>query len=50
VMLQRNLIYTAVTRAEKLCVLVGNNKAIRIAINNTDVAKRNSNLSKLLSS
>ncbi len=49
VMLQRNLIYTAVTRAEKLCVLVGNNKAIRIALNNTDIAKRNSNLSNLLS-
>jgi len=46
IMLQRNLIYTAVTRAEKCCVMVGNNKAIRIAINNNDVEKRFSNLQK----
>ena len=44
VMLQRNLIYTGITRAEKLCVLVGNNKALRIAINNNQVAKRYSGL------
>lgn len=40
IMLQRNLIYTAVTRAEKCCVLVGNNKAIRIAINNNKIEQR----------
>jgi exodeoxyribonuclease V alpha subunit len=44
VMLQRNLIYTGITRAEKLCVLVGNNKALRIAVNNNKVAKRYSGL------
>ena len=44
VMLQRNLVYTGITRAEKLCVLVGNNKALRIAINNNQVAKRYSGL------
>jgi exodeoxyribonuclease V alpha subunit len=48
VMLQRNLLYTAVTRASKLCVLVGNAKAIRIAINNNKVAKRYSNLAERL--
>jgi len=42
IMLQRNLLYTAVTRAQKLCVLVGNPKAIRIGISNNKVAKRNS--------
>ncbi len=45
VMLQRNLIYTAITRAAQLCVLVGNQKAIRIAINNNKVAERYSYLS-----
>jgi exodeoxyribonuclease V alpha subunit len=40
VMLQRNLIYTGITRAEQLCVLVGNKKALHIAINNNQVARR----------
>jgi len=46
IMLQRNLIYTSITRAEQLCVLVGNYKAIRIGINNNQVSKRNSLLDK----
>ena len=48
VMLQRNLIYTAITRARKLCIIVGNQKAIRIAINNNKQSKRYSLLSKRL--
>ena len=39
-MLQRNLIYTAITRARKLCVLVGSRKAISIAVRNDKVAQR----------
>jgi exodeoxyribonuclease V alpha subunit len=39
-MLQRNLLYTAVTRARKLVVLVGTRKAIAIAVKNNDVAQR----------
>jgi len=39
-MLQRNLLYTAITRAKKLCVLVGSKKAIAIAVNNNKVAQR----------
>ncbi len=39
-MLQRNLLYTAITRASKLCVLVGNHRAIGIAIRNNKVAER----------
>lgn len=46
IMLQRNLLYTGVTRAKSLCVLVGNAKALRIGINNNQVAKRNSLLEK----
>ena len=48
VMLQRNLIYTAITRATKLCVLVGNTKALRIAISNNKVSQRFSHLSERL--
>ena len=48
IMLQRNLIYTGITRAERLSVLVGNNKAIRIAINNNKTSYRYSLLSNRL--
>jgi exodeoxyribonuclease V alpha subunit len=39
-MLQRNLIYTAITRARNLCVLTGNMKAIGMAVRNNKVAQR----------
>jgi exodeoxyribonuclease V alpha subunit len=39
-MLQRNLLYTAITRARQLCVLVGSRRAIAIAVNNDKVAHR----------
>ena len=39
-LLQRNLIYTAVTRGKNLVILVGSKKAIQIAINNDRVVKR----------
>ena len=39
-MLQRNLLYTAITRAQKLCVLVGSRRAIGIAVRNNKVAHR----------
>ncbi|MEW6259660.1 MAG: ATP-dependent RecD-like DNA helicase [Thermodesulfobacteriota bacterium] len=48
VMLQRNLIYTAVTRGKKLVVLVGSRKAIAIGIKNDRVQKRYSFLSERL--
>lgn len=40
IMLQRNLLYTGVTRARKLMILVGDGKAIRRAIRNNQIAKR----------
>lgn len=43
-MLQRNLLYTAITRARKLCVLVGNMKAVSIAVRNNRVSDRYSAL------
>jgi len=39
-MLQRNLLYTAITRARSLCVLVGSRKAISMAVSNNKVAQR----------
>lgn len=39
-MLQRNLLYTAVTRARKLCVLSGSRRAISMAVRNHKVAQR----------
>ena len=39
-MLQRNLLYTAVTRARDLCVLTGSRRAIGIAVHNNKVAQR----------
>lgn len=39
-MLQRNLLYTAITRAKAVCVLVGSRKAIHIAVQNNKVAQR----------
>lgn len=41
-MLYRNLLYTAVSRARRLCVLVGEKEAIERAVDNTAVATRNS--------
>jgi len=39
-MLQRNLLYTAITRAKKMCVLAGNARAISVAIRNNKVEQR----------
>ncbi|MEO7837732.1 MAG: ATP-dependent RecD-like DNA helicase, partial [Anaerolineales bacterium] len=39
-MLQRNLLYTAITRARKLCVLAGSRRAINMAVRNNKVAQR----------
>ena len=42
IMLQRNLFYTALTRAKKLSVVIGSYKALYIAIKNDKPVKRNS--------
>ena len=44
VMLQRNLIYTGITRAKKICVLIGSTKALAYAIRNLTVSDRNTKL------
>lgn len=43
--LQRNLLYTAVTRAKEKVFILGNTSALRRAINNNNTTKRNSVLS-----
>lgn len=48
VMLQRNLIYTGITRAKKICVLVGTTKALAYAVRNQTVSKRNTKLKERL--
>jgi exodeoxyribonuclease V alpha subunit len=48
IMLQRNLIYTAITRGKKLVVLVGTKQALAIAIENNKVPGRYSHLAALL--
>lgn len=48
VMLQRNLIYTGITRAKKICVLIGTKKALSFAIRNMAVLKRNTRLKERL--
>ena len=48
VMLQRNLIYTGITRAKKICVLIGAAKALAYAVRNVSVLKRNTRLRERL--
>ncbi|MDE0300142.1 MAG: ATP-dependent RecD-like DNA helicase [Candidatus Poribacteria bacterium] len=43
-MLQRNLLYTAITRAKELVVIVGTKEALGIALRNNKVVERNSHL------
>lgn len=47
-LLQRNLLYTAITRAKQLCVLVGTQRAIQMAVKNDRVAQRYSGLAARL--
>jgi hypothetical protein len=48
-MLQRNLLYTGVTRGKRLVVLVGQKKAIAIAVRNVSGRRRWSKLAEWLS-
>lgn len=47
-MLQRNLLYTAITRAKELVVIVGSKEALGISIRNNKVVERNSYLAERL--
>ncbi|MBQ7193168.1 MAG: ATP-dependent RecD-like DNA helicase [Synergistaceae bacterium] len=47
-MLQRNLLYTGVTRAKKGLILVGEKKAVFIAVKNNKIVERNTRLKERL--
>ncbi|HEX9370858.1 MAG TPA: ATP-dependent RecD-like DNA helicase [Roseiflexaceae bacterium] len=47
-LLQRNLLYTAVTRARRVAVLLGDRRAVAIAVKNNRVAERYSGLARRL--
>ena len=47
-LLQRNLLYTAITRAKRLCVIVGQLRALEAAVKNNRVAMRNTGLAERL--
>jgi exodeoxyribonuclease V alpha subunit len=49
-LLQRNLLYTAITRAKRFCVLVGQPYALGLAVQNNRVAARNTALAERLKS
>jgi exodeoxyribonuclease V alpha subunit len=48
ILLQRNLLYTAVTRGKQLVVLVGSKKALAIAVNNSTTQQRHTALASRL--
>ena len=47
-MLQRNLLYTSVTRAKKKLIIVGERNAVFIAVMSNDTVKRNTRLAERL--
>jgi exodeoxyribonuclease V alpha subunit len=50
IMLSRNLIYTGLTRAKKLAIVIGSNKAIGLAVNQIDRQQRYTRLKERLGS
>jgi exodeoxyribonuclease V alpha subunit len=47
-MLQRNVLYTAITRGKRLVIIVGDRKAVGLAVRNTKVVQRNTRLADRL--
>lgn len=43
-LLTRNLLYTGITRARKMLIVIGSNKVVEFMIQNTDSKKRNTGL------
>jgi exodeoxyribonuclease V alpha subunit len=48
-MLTRNLIYTAITRAQTTCVVVAESGALPTALSRVDASRRNTRLVELVS-
>ena len=49
-LLQRNLLYTAITRGRKLVILIGTQKAVSVALKNDKPQRRNTGLAQKLAS
>jgi len=47
-MLQRNVLYTGITRGKRLVIIVGNEKAIRMAVRSTQSTRRSTKLAERL--
>lgn len=47
-LLTRNLLYTGITRAKKLLVVIGPKNLIEFMINNSEIKKRNTGLERKL--
>ena len=47
-LLTRNLLYTGMTRAKKLLIIIGNRNLVEYMINNADIKKRNTGLEEQL--
>ena len=48
VLLSKELVYTGITRASKKCIVVSQNSALRFAVSQTNVSKKNTHLLKML--
>lgn len=48
ILLTRNLLYTGMTRAKKMLIIVGNSNIINYMIQNKDIKKRNTGLEEKL--
>lgn len=47
-LLTRNLLYTGMTRAKQMLIVIGNSNVIDFMINNADIKKRNTGLEEKL--
>ena len=48
ILLTRNLLYTAMTRAKKMLIVIGNPNIVNYMIQNVDIKKRNTGLKEKL--
>lgn len=48
ILLTRNLLYTAMTRAKKMLIIIGGSNIVGYMINNVDIKKRNTGLKEKL--
>ena len=47
-LLTRNLLYTSITRAKELLIIIGGDRTINFMINNAEIKKRNTGLEEKL--